>query len=86
MLERSEQLSTLAKIFATVVETGRGRMALVSGDAGVGKTSLVARFCSEAVGSGGALWGALGVPNRVQAVAEATRLGIVGEQTGPRAG
>jgi len=28
----------------------------------------------------------LGVSNRVQAVTEATRLGIVGEQTGPRAG
>ncbi len=58
LLERSEQLSTLAEILATVVETGRGRMALVSGEAGIGKTSLVEEFCNQAEGSGRVLWGA----------------------------
>src|SRR5436305_7217361 len=57
LLERSEQLSALAELFATVAETGRGRMALVSGDAGIGKTSLVERFCSQAEGAGRVLWG-----------------------------
>jgi DNA-binding CsgD family transcriptional regulator/tetratricopeptide (TPR) repeat protein len=57
LLERSEQLTTLAEIFAAVVETGRGRMALVSGEAGIGKTSLVERFCQQVEGSGRLLWG-----------------------------
>jgi DNA-binding CsgD family transcriptional regulator/tetratricopeptide (TPR) repeat protein len=58
LLERSEQLSKLGELFATVVESGRGRIALVSGEAGIGKTSLVERFCDQAEVSGRVLWGA----------------------------
>ncbi len=61
LLERSEQLSTLAEAFSTVVERGRGRMVLISGEAGIGKTSLVQRFCGQAVGGRRVLWGACDV-------------------------
>jgi DNA-binding CsgD family transcriptional regulator/tetratricopeptide (TPR) repeat protein len=61
LLERSEQLSTLAGAFATVLESGSGRIVLVSGEAGIGKTSLVRRFCDQAPASGRVLWGACDV-------------------------
>ncbi|MGH3339727.1 MAG: ATP-binding protein, partial [Propionibacteriaceae bacterium] len=43
LLERSEQLSALATALSEVSESGRGRLVLVSGEAGVGKTALVRR-------------------------------------------
>ncbi len=51
----------LAGVFASVVESGRGRMVLVSGEAGIGKTCLVQRFCDQAVGAERVLWGACDV-------------------------
>ena len=47
LLERADDLSTLAETVEAVAETGRGRLVLVSGEAGVGKTALLRRFCSE---------------------------------------
>jgi DNA-binding CsgD family transcriptional regulator len=61
LLERSEQLASLANAFAATVETRRGRVVLVSGEAGIGKTSLVRQFCGQAVGLERVLWGACDV-------------------------
>ena len=57
LLERGDQLSTLAGVFSTLVESGRGQLVLVSGEAGIGKTSLVRRFCDQAAGTDRVFWG-----------------------------
>ena len=58
LLERSDALSTLAGSLAQVAESGGGRLVLVSGEAGVGKTALLRRFCDQHRGSVRILWGA----------------------------
>jgi DNA-binding CsgD family transcriptional regulator/tetratricopeptide (TPR) repeat protein len=57
LLERSQQLAKLGAQLASVVESSEGRLALVSGDAGVGKTALLRRFCADLDGVR-VLWGA----------------------------
>lgn len=47
LLERSVQLIALAEQLKVVTETMSGRLVLVSGEAGVGKTALVRRFSDE---------------------------------------
>ena len=47
LLERSEHLSSLAEELKVVAETMSGRLVLVGGEAGVGKTALVRRFADE---------------------------------------
>src|SRR3954471_15222572 len=47
LLERSGELEALVAALAGVDETGRGRLALVRGEAGVGKTALVDSFSSS---------------------------------------
>jgi DNA-binding CsgD family transcriptional regulator len=58
LLERAEQLTTLGELLRGVAETGRGRLVLVSGEAGAGKTAFVRRFCETNASSARTLWGA----------------------------
>jgi DNA-binding CsgD family transcriptional regulator len=57
LLERESHLAALARAFAEARE-GNGRIALVSGEAGIGKTSLVRRFAAEITPPTRLLWGA----------------------------
>jgi DNA-binding CsgD family transcriptional regulator/tetratricopeptide (TPR) repeat protein/GTPase SAR1 family protein len=47
LLEREPELAALAEAVADVETGSRGALVLVSGEAGVGKTSLLRRFCAE---------------------------------------
>lgn len=57
LLERSEQLAELGARLSDVLEGAEGSVLLVSGDAGVGKTALLRRFCAGLAGVR-VLWGA----------------------------
>jgi DNA-binding CsgD family transcriptional regulator len=57
LLERDAALAQLDSALAEAAE-GRGAVALVSGEAGIGKTSLVARFAGDRAASARVLWGA----------------------------
>jgi DNA-binding CsgD family transcriptional regulator len=58
LLERSAQLSTLIGCLEAVQRSSRGQVLLVGGEAGVGKTTLLRRFCEERGRSVRVLWGA----------------------------
>jgi predicted ATPase len=58
LLERSRQLAALEAMLAAVHDSSRGRMALVAGEAGAGKTALVRLFADEHRGAARVLWGA----------------------------
>jgi AAA ATPase domain len=57
LLEREQQLATLGRCFGDVRD-GHGRLVLVSGEAGIGKTTLVRRFCEADATDSPVLWGA----------------------------
>ena len=57
LLERGEFLAELEKSFGDVA-SGNGRVVLVSGEAGIGKTSLVEQFAETQKMHGRILWGA----------------------------
>jgi DNA-binding CsgD family transcriptional regulator len=57
LLERDDQLSTLDGSLQVVKQTSQGHVVLVSGEAGVGKTSLVRAFCETSGRSARILWG-----------------------------
>ena len=47
LLERQGELDALAALLDDVREHRRGWLVLVAGEAGVGKTTLLRRFCNE---------------------------------------
>src|SRR5262245_48715271 len=57
LLERSRELAALGAAFEAVKQTGAGRLVFVSGEAGVGKTSLMRDFRQAADRSATVLWG-----------------------------
>ena len=58
LLERTEELLLLRDRLADVSEQARGRLVLVRGEAGIGKTAVVHRFCDELSAPSLVLWGA----------------------------
>jgi class 3 adenylate cyclase/tetratricopeptide (TPR) repeat protein len=58
LLERDDAISALAESLGDVARTRRGRLVSVSGEAGVGKTSLLRRFCAEQHDAPRLVWGA----------------------------
>jgi DNA-binding CsgD family transcriptional regulator/tetratricopeptide (TPR) repeat protein len=56
LLEREEQLGALSAALVGVAGRGVGLVVLVHGEAGIGKTALVRRFCARAGGSVRVLW------------------------------
>ncbi|HEX6336131.1 MAG TPA: AAA family ATPase [Jiangellaceae bacterium] len=57
LLEREESLAVLESCFAEA-RSGNGRMALVTGEAGIGKTSLAREFCERHSDDTRVWWGA----------------------------
>jgi DNA-binding CsgD family transcriptional regulator len=58
LLERDSQLSILSECMDAVQGGSGGRLVLIGGEAGVGKTALLRRFCDHRARSTRLLWGA----------------------------
>jgi len=57
LLERGGELAVLDECLGMVRGSSRGCLVLVSGEAGIGKTVLLRRFCEASGGSARVLWG-----------------------------
>jgi predicted ATPase len=60
LLERGDDLSSLGELSEAVRRSSRGRVVLIGGEAGVGKTELLRAFCDE-YREARLLWGACDV-------------------------
>jgi DNA-binding CsgD family transcriptional regulator/tetratricopeptide (TPR) repeat protein len=58
LYERAEQLEALDDSLEAVKRTAKGRVLLVNGEAGIGKTSLLQKFCGDSGPRVRVLWGA----------------------------
>jgi len=58
LIERVEQVAALEEALAAVTKDSRGRLALVSGEAGIGKSALLTHFCADLGQSVRVLWAA----------------------------
>ncbi len=56
LLERSSELEALAGALASVTSSGRGRIVLAAGEAGIGKTALLRQFTASVASSVRVLW------------------------------
>jgi predicted ATP-dependent serine protease len=56
LLERSEQTAALTVALDAVVSESAGRLVLVGGEAGVGKTALLREFCDSNATEARILW------------------------------
>src|SRR6202790_5764302 len=57
LCERPQELAQLERLLETVHASGSGALCLIGGEAGVGKTALVRRFCNQHSATR-VLWGA----------------------------
>ena len=58
LLEREPQLAAFAELLSEVRAGSAGRLVLVGGEAGAGKTAMLERFCHDVGGSSRVMWGA----------------------------
>jgi DNA-binding CsgD family transcriptional regulator/tetratricopeptide (TPR) repeat protein len=85
LLDRQKQLEELNRCFQEA-RAGSGRLVLVAGEAGIGKSSLVERFVSEHRSDARALWGACDALSTPRALAPVHEIAAQTPALGGRGG